>query len=298
MTRTAGSSNIKKFEEREEISTTGSQEIKHLAATVDGTALDQFKALLRHQQNYLNWIETRHRDLNDAKQELAQLKGENYRGPKDSTYRKYKWYAEHSILLEAINGLEVFYKQTLINLGKSIREYVPPENLGGAVDVKILWGLSKASIPELVFEHQLYHDLDNIDKACNALIAARRYNKKSPKANLKTRIISLQAIFQIRHTLSHNHGVVTVSDKSKLAIFGYGAKVKEVIDPSKDDLGKSIVKVLSDEATDFTSWLLDNTADYLKKQNVDRGLELKQKTKDRLEKMLGKSQKLDRLNWV
>jgi len=298
MTRTAGSSNVKKFEEREEISTTGSQEIKHLAATVDGTALDQFKALLRHQQNYLNWIETRHSDLNDAKKELAQLKGENYRGPKDSTYRKYKWYAEHSILLEAINGLEVFYKQTLINLGKSIREYVPPENLGGAVDVKILWGLSKASIPELVFEHQLYHDLENIDKACNALIAARRYNKKSPKANLKTRIISLQAIFQIRHTLSHNHGVVTVSDKSKLAIFGYGAKVKEVVDPSKDDLRKSIVKVLSDEAADFTSWLLDNTADYLKKQNVDRGLELKQKTKDRLEKMLGKSQKLDRLNWV
>lgn len=298
MTRTAGSSNVKKFEDREKVSTTGSQEIKHLAATVDGTALDQFIALLRHQQNYLSWIETRHSDLNDAKKELAQLKGENYRGPKDSTYRKYKWYAEHSILLEAINGLEVFYKQTLINLGKAIRWYVPPENLGGAVDAKILWGLSKASIPELIFEHQLYHDLDNIDKACSALIGARRYNKKSPKANLKTRIKSLQTIFQIRHTLSHNHGVVTVSDKSKLEILGYSAKVKEVIDPSKDDLRKSIVKVLTDEATDFTSWLLDNTADYLKRQNTDRGMELKQKTKDRLEKMLGKSQKLDGLDWV
>lgn len=298
MTRTAGSSNVKKFEDREKVSTTGSQEIKHLAATVDGTALDQFKALLRHQQNYLNWIETRHSDLNDAKKELAHMKGESCRGPKDSTYRKYKWYAEHSILLEAINGLEVFYKQTLINLGKTIRWYVPPENLGGAVDAKILWGLSRASIPELIFEHQLYHDLDNIDKACNALIGAKRYNKKSPKPNLKNRIKSLQTIFQIRHTLSHNHGVVTVSDKSKLEILGYSANVKEVIDPSKDDLRKSIVKVLTDEATDFTSWLLDSTADYLKKQNTDRGMELKQKTKDRLEKMLGKSQKLDGLNWV
>jgi len=298
MARTTGSINVKKFEERDEICTTGSQEIKHLASTVDGTALDQFVALLRHQENYLSWIESRHKELDKTTKELANLKGEKYRGPKNSTYRKYKWYAEHSILLESINGFEVFFKQSLVNLGKVIREYVPPENLGGAIDVKVLWGLSKASVPELVFEHQLYHDLDNIDKACGALIGARRYCKKSPKSNLKTRVKCLQAIFQIRHTLSHNHGVVTVSDKSKLQILGYKATSKEVIDPTKDSLRESIVRVLSDEATEFTSWLLDCTADYLEKQKNDRGLELRRKTKTRLEFLLGKSIKLDALDWV
>ncbi|OLO12794.1 hypothetical protein BTW10_04620 [Chromohalobacter japonicus] len=81
-------------------------------------------------------------------------------------------------------------------------------------------------------------------------------------------------------------------------MLGYSAKVKEVIDPSKDELRTSIVKVLRVEATDFTSWLLENTAAYLEMQSSDRGMELKQKTKDRLEKMLGKSQKLDGLDWV
>ena len=178
MARKAGSFNVPKFECQKDLPTTGSQDIKHLAVSAEGTMVEKFQSLLNHQKNYLKWIETRHEELNQAKNELAAIRGEKYRGPKNATYRKYMWYTEQSILLEAINGFEVFYKQTLISLAKSIRHYVPPENLGGAVDVKVLWGLSKASIPELVFEHQLYHDLDNIDKVCNALIGAKRYNKK------------------------------------------------------------------------------------------------------------------------
>jgi len=298
MARTSGAKNIQKFEDRTKVSSTSSKEIKHLAQSSKSSALDQFKALLKHQKNYLNWLESRHNALNDARIELAQLKSENYRGPKGDTYRKYKWYAEHNALLEAINGFEVFYKTTLINLAKIIRHYVPAEKLSGAVDVKVLWGLTKASVPELVFEHQLYHDLDNVDKVCFALVGSKRYNKNNPKSNLRELNLALQAIFQVRHTLSHNHGVITISDKSKLKILGYDATTKEVIDPSKDGLGSSITRLLEQESKDFTLWLLDKTADYLKEQVDARGLELDKKIHTRLQKLLGNNQKLDNLDWV
>jgi hypothetical protein len=298
MVRTAGSSNISNLVNIDQISTTSSKEIKHLAESSEGTAIERFRCLMKHQDNYLRWLETRHKELNEAKEEIARLKGEKHRGPKNATYRKYKWYAEHSVLLEAINGFEVFYKSSLVNLAKAIRLYVPAENIGGAIDAKVLWGLSRASIPELVFEHHLYHDLDNIDKVCHALVNARRYNKKSPKPDERGLVNALQAVFQIRHTLSHNHGVVTVNDRPKLKILGYEANVKEVIDPSKNNLRKSVMKLLRQEAEDFTDWLLGATAAYLQTQEANRGVELDAKVKRRINKLIGSHADLDALNWV
>ena len=111
-------------------------------------------------------------------------------------------------------------------------------------------------------------------------------------------MIALQTIFQVRHTLSHNHGVVTVSDRSKLSILGMSAKVKEVIDPSKDNLRESIVRLLQEEAIEFTEWILEKTAIYLSKQCRDRGLELEIKVKNRLGNLLGESVHLCELTWV
>ncbi|OXX60595.1 hypothetical protein B9J89_17375 [Vibrio sp. V15_P4S5T153] len=79
---------------------------------------------------------------------------------------------------------------------------------------------------------------------------------------------------------------------------GYDATTKEVIDPSKDTLGLSITRLLEQESRDFTSWLLDKTAEYLKEQVDTRGLELDKKIHIRLQKLLGNNKKLDNLSWV
>lgn len=298
MTRTTGSKNIPSFEKYKTISSTASQDIKHLAKSNDDRVVQQFKNILRHQRNYLSWLETRHKELNEAKKELSQLKQQKYRGPKSDTYRKYKWYAEHAMLLESINAFEVFYKNSIINLAKSIRNFIPPEKLNGSIDVKILWGLRSASVPELVFEHQLYHDLDNVDKVCNSLIGAKRYNKNNPDSKMRDTNLALQAIFQIRHTLSHNHGVITHSDLQKLKLLGYTARHKEVIDPMKNNLGRSIMRYLETEAEDFTKWMLQSTATFLEKQAKVQGFILDKKTYMRIVKILGDDPKLAKLPWV
>lgn len=166
--------------------------------------------------------------------------------------------------MEAINNFEVFYKQTLIDLASTLKELIPPGNIKGQVDGKVLWSITgEVSAASLLFEHQLFHDLESVDKATQMLINARRYNVNAPKPLLKERLKAIQAIFQVRHTLSHNGGLVTGSDGTKLKVFGYDAPVTEVIDPTKNRLGETILAVLKAEATDFTEWLRKSTIKYL-----------------------------------
>jgi len=144
MSRTKGAKNIPPFETRSEVATSPNSEIRHLASSANQTVLEYFLDLLRHQSNYARWIRTRHDDLKQAKDELARLKssestGPKDAGPKDATYRKYKWYSEYLVLLEAINAYEVFYKRTLIRLAEAIRDYVPADRLKGSIDARILW---------------------------------------------------------------------------------------------------------------------------------------------------------------
>lgn len=298
MTRTSGSKNITPFEQRDEICSTSSQEIKHLAVSEDATALEQLKDTIKHQKNFLKWIKSRHDEIIKLKRKIASHKKKRATSPKEATYRKYRWYAEQALLLESINAFEVFYKQSLIGLAKSIRAYVPLDRIKGSVDAKVLWGLRRASIPELLFEHQLYHDLDSVDKACDVLVQARRYNKNNPSSQLRETVKSIQAIFQIRHSLSHNHGVITLSDQSKFKVLGYRARVKEVIDPSKDALGESVNRLLLKEAEEFTEWLLTSTASYLVSQQSNAGKDLDSRVKVHLENYIGNNADVEALSWV
>lgn len=293
MTRTTGAKNVKLFDARTKIESTSSDEIKHLSKGSKQTALDQFKSVLKHQRNYINWIESRH-------QELINLKTVGgARAPKDSTYRKYMWYAEQNALLEAINAFEVFYKRTVIDLAKSLRNYVPAERLKGAVESKILWSMrDRISIASLIFEHQLYHDLDNIDTATNTLILKKRYNKTNPHSKMAETNIKLQAIFQIRHTLSHNYGLITRSDQAKFKILKFDAQWDEVVNPSKDDFGTSVSRFIEQEATQFTGWLIDETAEYLSSLSNNAGVVLDKRVLTRIEQTLGVSPSLKRLTWV
>lgn len=294
MTRTSGSANVVSFEKRSGIETTSSTDIKHLAKSSGSTRCKEFHDLLNHQSNYLKWIDTRHEELQSAKDKLTP----GGKGPKDSTYRKYRWYAEQQVIFESINAFEVFYKQTFIKLATALRLYIPSENIKGSVDSKILWSIQgKTSVPALIFEHQLYHDLDQIDKVSAMLIGARRYNINSPAAGMAQKNKSLQAIFQVRHTLAHNQGIVTTSDSAKFKIHGYSSSIGEAIDPTKNNFGESIRRALKQEALDYTEWLINASAVYLEKLHNSSGIVLRKQTLIRIQKTIGSTTKLEALPW-
>lgn len=292
MTRPPGAANIQPFEARTAVATTSAQDVRHLARQSDLAPLDQFETLLRNQRNFLNWIDTRHSELVEAKKQIDP----NGRGPKDGVYRKYRWYTEQQVLLEAINGFEVFYKSTLIALAKSIRRYVSPHKIRGSVDAKVLWvAQGSASFISLIFEHQLFHNLDTIDDATNMLIGAKRYMPSNLNGPLAGRVRAIQCIFQMRHTLSHNQGRVTQSDGAKFASLGYAAELGEVLDPGKDHLGDVVRDLLTLEAREFTAWTLSKTTTFL--SDAGQRYPLTQSVKDRIEKLIGKHADLDTLAW-
>lgn len=296
MPRPKGAVNIVRFEKRSRIETSSSQEIRHLA-DAGPNPLKQFKDLLRHQENFLNWIDDRHNNLQEMNRTLIELEGGQRKGPKDAVYRKYRWYCEHLTLLEAINGFEVFYKQTLIALASALREFVPPGNIKGSIDGRVLWSTTgEVDIASLLFEHQLFHDLDNIDKATQMLINARRYNVNNPKSPLKETMKAIQAIFQLRHTLSHNGGLVTGSDSTKFKVFGYDAPAEEVIDPTKEHLGKVVLILLRDEATTFTEWIRKSTIVYLQ-EAASRNLQIPLVKRQVLLDQLGGGKEWDAVPW-
>lgn len=292
MARPAGAKNIKPIHERSSIGTTSSSEIRHLASSSDASPLLEFSALLQHQRNFLSWIDSRHKQLLEAMRNAGQ------NGPKDAVYRKYRWYSEQQLLLEAINAFEVFYKRTFIALAEPLRRYVPPEKIKGTVDAKTLWASGRQrSLIALIFEHQLYHDLEQVDNIANMLVGQRRYKVSDLKSPLRKRVRALQCVFQVRHTLSHNQGFVTVSDAAKFKILGFSAKSGEVIDPTKDHLGDVIRDLLLDEAKQFTEWLLAATASHLKIYSDERNELLPVKLKERIEKSVGHHQDIDALDW-
>lgn len=294
MTRPAGAANIQPLESRNVIATTATQDIRHLAQQVNDTPCDQFKALLRHQRNYLAWIDTRHQELLTAKRQL----NPGGRGPKDAVYRKYRWYAQQQSLLEAINAFEVFYKSTFINLGGAIQSYVPPDKVKGTVEAKTLWAaVNPSSTVALIFEHQLFHNLKNIDDLTNLLVGDRRYMPDNVNGQFYARTKALQAVFQIRHTLSHNQGRVTQSDMAKFAALGYAVVQGEVLDPSSDHLGTVVRDVLLQEAEQFTDWLLDKTARYLSQRSNNHGAVLLVAHRDAILSTVGSRPSLTSLPW-
>lgn len=294
MPRVKGAKNIVPFPDRPDVATTGTVSITHLSRATTLTPVEQFKATLRHQRNYLKWIDSRHEQLIQTKAQL----NPGGPGPKDGTYRKYRWYSEQITLLETINAFEVFYKTTFVNVACALRRFIPPSSIKGHVDAKVLWiNQGKTSFPSLILEHQLYHDLEQVDKTSAMLVDAKRYHPNNINSSMRKLVLALQCIFQIRHTLSHNQGKVTQSDKAKLEIYGYTAVVGEVIDPSKDGLGIAIRNLLEMESKDFTNWILMSTARFLNNRVSSENIDLPIKLKKSLEKLVGSHPDLDGLNW-
>jgi hypothetical protein len=109
---------------------------------------------------------------------------------------------------------------------------------------------------------------------------------------------NIAAIFQLRHTLSHNYGLVTTSDNQKFKAHTKRAITGEVIDPRKDGFGKAVSEFLIQEAEAFTEWLLESTASYLKQLNSKEGITLDQKLQKRIGKFIGTHRDVASLPWT
>ena len=129
------------------------------------------------------------------------------------------------------------------------------------------------------------------------LINARRYNVNNPK-------ITAQRNYQgnSSHLSDPTHTVPqrrlgNRSDSTKLKVYGYDAPVEEVIDPTKEHLGKSVVGLLKEEATDFTDWLRKNTINYLQ-EVAERNLLIPLSRRDTLSTQLGGGKEWDAVPWT
>ena len=303
--RTEGATNIPHFDQLERIGTNATSQIKHLS-DIEGTPLKQFQSLLRHQKNYLNWIETRHdkiKELQSKLDEHVSRSGQGPAGAKDTVFAKYRWYSEQLVILEGINAFETFYKQTLTKLGTILKDYVhPSEDRVIRINARQLWSISgetvtSSLIPALVFENQIFHDLDTVDQATDMLIGQRRYQKRNNPPPHPERVKALRGIFQVRHTLSHNGGKVIPGDAEKFRDYGYTISENEIIDPNEGRTGHSIFKTIEDEAKDFNVWLIVNTANYLQSCINDRGLTVELGKQTELEGLLGSHSDWANVSW-
>lgn len=300
--RTKGAKNRVAFERRQVIATSSSEHIRHLAS-ITGNPLEEFRALLNHQDRFLVWLDKRYDTIVGQKKTIDALEekrgGKGPTGAKAATFVKYRWYAEQLVLLEAINAFETFFKRTFVKLGKILQGFVQPGEMKNiSVDPRLLWSITDSKcIPELVFEQRLFHDLDEIDNAAYMLIGKRRYIPKQPNSSMKIRVRALQVIFQIRHTLSHNSGLVTASDAAKFRRFQSVVTVGEVIDPVKDDLGLSVFRELETEAMDITTWLAKETAAFLTRCAHEQGLSVPKSTRKSLKSLLGNNECWKAVPW-
>ncbi len=302
MSRPKGAKNFISLEERHSIPTSSSKEVRHLAS-IKGNPLEEFRGLLKHQENFLDWVDGRHDTIVRLKKEIHILKSaaksNGPTGAKEGTFIKYRWYAEQLVLLEAINAFETFFKKTIVRLGTLLVDYVLPEAFKDVkIDASLIWSTAgQIDAPALMFEQSLFHDLEAIDKCLQMLVGARRYNQNSPKPAMSKRVKALRTIFQIRHTLSHNGGLVTSGDALKFKRLRFNVNSSEVIDPAKDYLGVAVFRILNAEASEMTAWLADATATFLQACVADRALAVPSSGRSDFEKLLGASASWKAVTW-
>lgn len=277
MPRTQGSKNVAPFDQRKRIDTTDSAKILHMA-DYESSPIEHFRSTIKNQNNFMGWMKNQNDQLKKMKAgENARLglNGRRALSVKGKPYNKYSLYIQQVFLLEIINSYEVFYKRSIIRLAEIMKPYITPDSLKGEVEAKVLWyANSSTSMMSLIFEKRLYHDLASVDDATNMLVGRKRYNPNNKKGPIYDSIVvKLRAVFQIRHTLSHNSGYVTGSDAAKLRNLGYEIEDGEVLDPFGNGLLLSVSRFLRNEAEEFTDWLRDSAKDYLKETNQSVSIE-------------------------
>ena len=190
--RESGTANILPLDKLKVIPTVRKLEI--LSNPNEENPNDILTQLLGLNSNFINWIEKRNK--------LSTR-------PKLKVFRKYLWYANRLTLLEAINGFETFYKSSLIAVASILRDFIDVDKISGEVDIKVLWVHKTHNPPALLLESKLFHKVSEVNKYTTMFIEANHYKLESSNSK------GIQCMFQIRHTLSHNNGKVTKSDRAK-----------------------------------------------------------------------------------
>jgi hypothetical protein len=260
MSRTKGSTNIAPFGTRTEIPVSSAQAIQLRGANLG--PIEQFKATVDHQRNYLKWLQSRHDKIIELNAEVVQGQtGQppTRKGAKDATHRKYLWFAECMALLDVINAFEFFYKSSCIDLAMALANIIPSSQIKGSIEARFIWESQGYSPQHLLFEHRLFHDLKYVNEATQMLIGKSHYQLQASNDTYRC----IHAIFQIRHTLSHNSGQMTQSDATKLRALGFAACPDGAIDPGEGSFREAVFRFLINEATSFTSWLERETLTFI-----------------------------------
>jgi hypothetical protein len=248
------------FVNRTEIPVSRTQAIQLRGAQL--APLEQFIASVNHQRNYLKWLQKRHDKIIDLKEALTQAEtglSPKRKGAKGETYRKYLWSAECMGLLDVINSFEFFYKASCIGLAIALGDIIPASQIKGKVEARFIWQSPGYSTQRLLFEHRLFHDVSQVNEVTKMLIGETCYNAQPNNTTYRC----IQAVFQIRHTLSHNSGQMTQSDATKLQILGFNAAPDGALDPGDDNLEEAIFRFLVEEAKEFTGWLEKKIVNYI-----------------------------------
>ncbi len=294
MPKTKGAKNITPFTSRTTVPVSNTQAIQFRGERL--SPLEQFKASVNDQRNYLKWLQSRHEKIIDLNAELVHKKtghSPTRKGAKDATHRKYFWFAECMGLLGVINSFEFFYKASCIELATALADIIPLEKITGSVEARFIWQSRGYSAQHLLFEHRLFHDLKNVNEVTKMLVGQTYYQPNQVAYRY------IHAIFQIRHTLSHNCGQITQSDATKLKILGLEAARDGVIDPGEECFGEAIFRYLIDEATNFTKWLETQTVDLIEENSGPAGASgIVPVHKSYLLKIFPGSTAFDRLNLI
>lgn len=224
--------------------------------------LERFLETVHRHRVFIEYLKRRNRRIDDLNNELSMLRTGHppeRRGSYDETFRKHLWFAECMSLLDVINAFEFFFKTTFIILADAIAPLIDERTIKGQVEALSVWQAPRDYSPRsLVLEHRLFHNTEDIDEVSHMLIRKRRYSGDN-----ETRL-RVMAIFQIRHTLSHNSGQMTASDRSRLSRYGFSTSSDiGVIDPSEDNLTESIFDYLSREAEEYSKWLIAATESFV-----------------------------------
>jgi hypothetical protein len=257
-----GTKNILSLGERKSIPTVASMDLS--TGHDDKNAKKALSQLVKVNDNFIRWIKKHHGMLSKVVEG-----GKPPSKLKKKIFDKYCWYAEKLVILEAINGFETFYKNSLISLATVLRDYVDIENITGNVDIKILWIHKHHSPPKLLLENQIFYDLAAIDKYTRMFLNKARYDGSNKKLKREIQEIcrGIRCMFQIRHTLSHNNGKVIKADRTKFKSLGYDVAVDQFINPLAESLAESIKKLIETESEFFSNFLKVEALNILKKKS-------------------------------
>jgi hypothetical protein len=149
-----------------------------------------------------------------------------------------------------------------------------------------------------MYEHQLFHQVDQINEATRQLVHGAWLPDGTVSADKERLRRGLPLAFQVRHTLAHNRGLVTKNDAARFRVLGVSVTSGEYIDTTKDKLYEALSEFVTEAMSSFHAWCQGATAGYLTKANKERAVPLPIATRTAVVSVIGDDKVFDPLPWV